>query len=148
MFLDKAPVIWVSSSGMPKLSHSRNRRLRKKLAVDEFAEHFIDVRFHLADELTDDQMDALMGLPNVTFWCSTSCELTVSLSTDTNQLDFIAMTEGKFAVEERIRKHAIELANCIGALTGYRYASRIKNIHFGDSVYAEDDYYWGEGKYA
>ncbi|AUS02022.1 protein of unknown function DUF469 [Vibrio phage 3.058.O._10N.286.46.B8] len=150
MHLSEAPIIRVKSEGLPKLSSSRNRRLRKKLKVEEFAEHFIDVTFNVAEMLTDEQYSKLMDHPFVTHFTGTSSTLTVSISADTNLMEFylaIHSSNGSKLVNCHIHNRVNNVAELLGDMTGYRYQSRIGSIHFGDAYYATMDYYNREVDY-
>lgn len=144
MKLEPTPINWVKSENMPKESVSRKRRLRKKLKVDEYAQHFIDVRFNISEMLTDEQMGELMQHPYVTFFCGTSNTLCVSIEADTTLMDFYLVMFGKSGysmVTNHIRNRVDGVAEFLGSMTGYRYTSRISSIHFGDANYASEEYY-------
>lgn len=135
---------FVSSANIPKESHSRNRRLRKKLHMGEYAHHFIDIRFDLEKQLTDTQLVVLDSNPNVTFWTMTSGQLTVSLEADTGLIEFTLALMGRKGLPY-VNKHIIErvgyTANTLSSIANQNFAQQVSSIHFGDAVYAEDDYY-------
>ena len=112
--------------------------------MGEYAHHFIDVRFKIKEQLTDGQLDSLDSNPNVTFWSMTPRQLLVSLEADTGLMEFSLALLGRKGlpyVNKHINDRVVYIADALSRIANQNFKQQLSSIHFGDAVYAENDYY-------